>query len=295
MNLRRKALPLLLATLGLMSACGGDVSRAEDYAPTRLLALGDEYNIVGANKYSINDSANCAIYPVWVQSLAAHYGMGFSQCPNGLTTNATLYATAGAKVADAAAQATTAGSSFVGTDLVTLMVGANDVKEIAAAGGDEASLISTARSRGETLATLVADLVGKGARVIVVTVPDLGKSPYGLATANPVLLTNVGSAFNTGLRVRLDDLQVDGRGAAIVLADSMVQAAVLTPANYGLAGGVTLTQAACATPAPNCTTGTLVAGASATTWMWASDIYLAPTLQARLGTLAITRAVNNPF
>lgn len=289
MTLRRTLAALLLVTLGL-AACGGDVSRVAPYEPTRIIAIGDDFSVAGANKYTINDATNCAANPVWTQSVAAHYAKSFASCPNGLSTTGVMLAAGGAKVADAAAQAATLGSTLASTDLVLLMAGSNDVREIFAGAGDTAAKLATAQARGLAYAALVNDLIARGARVIFATVPDISRSPWGVNTSgNASLVGQLVEAFNTSLRMNVVQ---DGRYAAIVLADSMVQDAMLNPLKYSLTD---ITSTACATAPPNCTMATLVSGASATTWMWAGDMYLGPTMQARLGTLALERAQKNPF
>jgi len=45
----------------------------------------------------------------------------------------------------------------------------------------------------------------------------------------------------------------------------------------------------------NCTTNTLQPDAVNSTWLWADDRHLGPSGQTALGSLAITRAQNNPF
>jgi len=57
------------------------------------------------------------------------------------------------------------------------------------------------------------------------------------------------------------------------------------------------TQAAClpSIPLVNCTTNTLQPDAVNSTWLWADDRHLGPSGQTSLGSLAVTRAQNNPF
>ena len=65
---------------------------------------------------------------------------------------------------------------------------------------------------------------------------------------------------------------------------------------------INTTDAACLTsaPLPTCTTSTLTTdssgtAASASTWVWADNLHLSPGAQSTLGSLAVTRAQNNPF
>ncbi|MDP9046040.1 MAG: hypothetical protein M3O01_14655, partial [Pseudomonadota bacterium] len=52
---------------------------------------------------------------------------------------------------------------------------------------------------------------------------------------------------------------------------------------------------ACTVALPKCNTNTLVADAVSSTYLWADDRRLGPSGQASLGSLALTRATNNPF
>jgi len=48
-------------------------------------------------------------------------------------------------------------------------------------------------------------------------------------------------------------------------------------------------------PPPACTTSTLATSATSAGYLWAAPLLLGPTAQARLGTVAASRARNNPF
>lgn len=288
------AFATILAAAAL-TACGGDVTRVQAFQPSRILALGDQYSVITdtGRKYSISTpDFNCVNYPNWTQSLAANFGMVFAQCnPHQQPATAQLLAQPGAKVADVSVQADQVlAAGLTGTDLISIFVGANDVVAAFADGAlDEPARTAQVQAAGRLLATTVNRLVDGGGRVLFVTVPDLGLSPYGRQSADPAQLSRLSTAFNTALRVTV---QQDGRFAAIVLADSLIQAATQAPSNYLLSN---VTTAACAVATPDCTTSTLVAEANPSTWMWAWGIDFAPSMQSRLATLAIQRAENNPF
>ena len=55
------------------------------------------------------------------------------------------------------------------------------------------------------------------------------------------------------------------------------------------------TNVACTVALPNCTTATLVTGASAEQYLWADATRLAPGGQNLLASLAVLRAQRNPF
>jgi hypothetical protein len=168
-------------------------------------------------------------------------------------------------------------------------------------------------------------LMALGAKVVVVTVPDLGLSPYAVTEKNlashadhdrAALLTALSFAFNARLRVAIDPRLYDGRDYALVLGDETVQVMAVAPSSFGLTNVDTapdVTTAACdpakaaadgwcfrpfvpaATDTAPATTGTLVTAATDTNHLWATDRLLGPVAQGRIGLLAQTRAQGNPF
>jgi phospholipase/lecithinase/hemolysin len=146
------------------------------------------------------------------------------------------------------------------------------------------------------VAAQVNRLVAAGGRVIVSTVHDIGLTPYARAkeavsAGQMALLTCLTATFNA--RVRVEILQ-DGRFIGLVLADDVTQLAVRFPGGVS-AALANVTDAACTAALPNCTSLTLVAGATGASHLWADDRHFGPTMHARLGTLADNRARNNPF
>lgn len=304
-----------LATAALaaaLSACGGGSSQIEPFAPTRIMAFGDETSLITAagSKYTINgldattELPSCAMNPIWVQSLAAAFSLTFPQCnplnvaaPTGL-----MYATLGAKVADVKAKIDQhlSVSSFGSKDLAAVLAGANDVLELYAQfpGQSQVSLLDAAKTRGRALGDQVNRIAEAGGRVIVATVPDMGVTPFALKekvakvdTDRAALLSALTREFNTAMRLTIIN---DGRSIGLVLADESVQAIARFPTAFGYTN---VTDAAClATVAVlDCTSKTLVANGSSVSWLWATDTLLSPIGQARLAELAATRAKNNPF
>ncbi|MCB1998914.1 MAG: esterase [Burkholderiaceae bacterium] len=307
--LGRAVRPLIGAVAAaLLASCGGGTSQIEAFVADRLVVFGDETSALtpDGRSYSVNaitDSVlDCEAQPIWVQSLAAIYGLTFAECnPDDVTSpQAFMRAVAGARVTDVTAQvdAQLTGDGVAGNTLVTMLAGTNDVLDLYAAFPDttRAELLTQARARGAQLAVEVNRLVAAGARVIVSTAPDVGLTPYALAekaahtdTDRAALLTALTSEFNAGLRTTVLN---DGRYIGLVLADEMVQAMTISPSSFGLGN---IKDAACAVALPDCTTETLVTGADAATWLWADDLRLAFNGQNRLGILAVSRARNNPF
>lgn len=295
----------LLAFSLLLSACGGGTSQIEPFRAGRMIAFGDEMSAFTADGYnhavnglaSDSQTLDCNKLPIWTQIVAKIYNFGFAQCPlTGGETKATTRAFAGARAADLPAQvaAQLAEGGIVEKDLVTVLMGVNDVKDLylqslPPLSRSEPELIAEVQSRGVAVAREVNALVDRGARVIVATLPDLGLSPWGLeqGSAGAALLSRLTAAFNGRVRVTVLN---DGRYIGLVLADEFVQVAA-----KGFYGFANVKDAACTVPLPACTTATLVSGAGADTWLWADKTWMSTAGHRRLGALAESRARLNPF
>jgi hypothetical protein len=308
----------VLAAAAALAGCDGGAPLTP-FEPTRVLAFGDEASVIDSagRKYTVNaldattGQLDCAANPLWIQVLAtSRYGLVFPDCNPGNVANPTsrILAAPGARVADVASQidAQLALGPLSAKDLVTVFVGLHDVIDLYRdyPRSSTQALLDAAEARGEVLAGQVNRLAVAGARVLVVTVPDLGLTPFGRAekAANAdidraALLTTLADRFNGGLRTTLIN---DGRRIGIVLADVLVRNVVQVPAANGFVNAI---NAACATTAvlPDCNTNTLgpadAAGnaASATRWFWADDLQPSAGGHALLGTAAANRASNNPF
>ena len=315
-----------LLGLGLLASCGGG-DPITPFKPTRILAFGDELSAIEADgrKYSVNafrqitvngvlvddpTGLDCTRNPLWIQTVATGFGLAFDRCL-GTATTATgqVRAQVGHKVADLAAQlAGVQGSALGEQDLALVMIGMNDILELYAQypGVGRATLIDQARARGRALGAFVNQLATSGPAVVVLTVPDVGQSPYALAqntstgdNTRAALISEMVSVFNNRMSVELIN---DGRLIGLVYADIDLQNLVKFPTAFGL---VNVTAPACLSSAalPGCTTATLVpanattgaAAATATTWLWADNLRISAAGQSRLGALAESRARSNPF
>ena len=315
-----------LLGLGLLASCGGG-DPITPFKPTRILAFGDELSAIEADgrKYSVNafrqitvngvlvddpTGLDCTRNPLWIQTVATGFGLAFDRCL-GTATTATgqVRAQVGHKVADLAAQlAGVQGSALGEKDLALVMIGMNDILELYAQypGVGRATLIDQARARGRALGAFVNQLATSGPAVVVLTVPDVGQSPYALAqntstgdNTRAALISEMVSVFNNRMSVELIN---DGRLIGLVYADIDLQNLVKFPTAFGL---VNVTAPACLSSAalPGCTTATLVpanattgaAAATATTWLWADNLRISAAGQSRLGALAESRARSNPF
>jgi len=293
---------LLLGLLVALAGCGGGTDQIEPFEPRQIILIGDETVVltVDGKRYSINgvntsNAIDCNSVPIWTQSLVANFGMTLDRCnPNNLAARGITRGAPGAKAADIAAQidAQLGASAPTSKDLFVVMVGLNDIIERYEAGADcgDAEL----RARGQRVAAQINRLVAANTRIIVVTVHDLGLTPYARTreAATPgqsARLTCLTADFNA--RVRVDIIQ-DGRFIGLVLADDLTQAMTRSPASYSLAN---VTDAACTAALPDCTVNTLASGASTGTHLWADDRHFGPTAHATLASFAETRARNNPF
>ena len=92
----------------------------------------------------------------------------------------------------------------------------------------------------------------------------------------------------------VDQTRFDGRNYGLVLTDDTVQTITKFPDSFGYKNAV---DGVCAVALPNCTSvaADLVSGGDANTYIWADDKHLTPSMHARIGSQALTRALNNPF
>ena len=305
----------MLASALLLAGCGGGGDQVQTFRADRVIAFGDESSVINADgsKYSVNalaaDNAgqlDCSSNPIWIQTVAASYGLAFPQCPGiiSIEPNGLIYAANGAKVADLSTQIDAFlndGNGFTEQDLVTVLVGANDVVEqyqqYTTLG--EAQLTENLADAGAALARQVNRLAGFGAKVLIVTIPDMGLTPFAgdrsdeSTEGGPAVLTRLSTRFNDAL---LSKLLNDGRKIGLVQLDQYLKAVDrATTKGFSNATFSNTTLPACTAALPNCTTNTLVPDAVDATWLWADDLHLGARGQAGLGSLARRRAQNNPF
>lgn len=330
---RRAALGAAMAAAALLASCGGG-TQVQPFNATRVIVFGDESSVLNSDgsKYSVNavvmDNTttpptattvlDCASNPLWVQTLAGNFGLVFPQCnPAAVVSPASrIYAANGARVADLAAQIDQqiSNGGFTETDLVTVLAGANDIVDQfnQYPGVGESQLAANAEQAGIALAAQVNRLAALGAKVLISTIPDMGITPFagdrsaGSTNANPGVLTRLSVRFNDAL---LANILNDGRKIGLIQLDEYVQAVDRARAAGSTAAFVNTTLPACLTsaPLPTCTTQTLgtdaaaipapaaVSNANALTWLWADALHLSAGGQSSLGSLAVTRARNNPF
>lgn len=328
-NRARRALQGLASGLALvlLAACGGGTEQITPFEPTRYIVFGDEQSVLTADvplgrKYTVNaldsnGAIGCAINTssqpslIWTQILGATYNFVFAECnPSALPVTAFTYAAAGAKADDFAAQVAQARAvhgSFGCHDMMSVLIGANDVVDLfenvyllsptpETANAVVAELSARATRVGQIVAQITAN---NGPAFIVSTAPQMELTPYARAqslahpNANVIgVLDQFSTAFNTALRTTIPN---DGTRWGLVELDSLLNAGATNPGGYGLTNVV---DAAC-TPAtwgtPDCTTNTLVPNANTSTWLWASNKWMGWVAHFNLGNFARSRAQGNPF
>ncbi len=327
--------PVLLSA-ALLAACGGGTEQVVSFRPSRLIVLGDENSLISDSvdadgkhdgfKYTINDRSTvttgttvgkCQLLPIFAQSIASYYGFVFAQCnPAKLTPQAFMQAQRGARVDDPVtglAQQIAGKPDLGKSDLVSLLIGANDIIELyerTLTGLSHDAAITEIQRRGTVAAEQVNAILRTGARALVITVPDLGLSPYAVNAIKTdpgasALLSGLTYEFNAYLRTRIDPSAFDGRNYGLVLADDIVAAMAKVPTSF-LTSPSVADAAACNIAAGQtgdavdtavlaCDTTNLVTGATADSHLWASDRHIGPNAHNRIASQALSRAVNNPF
>lgn len=308
----------VVAGAAVVASCGGG-EQVVKFAPTRLIAFGDEASVIedinnnaNGRKYTVNAvkadlvTLDCKSNLTWIQYLSGAYAITFPQCnPDAVTSpGGVIRAAPLATVADVVMQIDThvASSGFSGTDLVTVLAGANDIlaqyRQFPTL--SEAQMAATVELAGAALAGQVNRIGSLGGKVMVATVPDVGLTPYALAeraahtdTDRAALLTRLTARFNAKLRLELIN---DGRMIGLIFADELIRAMVKNPATYAL---LNVIDAVCdpvkAPQVTACTKQTLVLAGSGDVFLWADSLQLSPGGHKQLGSLAITRARGNPF
>lgn len=276
---------------------------------------------------SVDFSANVGN---WVQVLAHDFGAGLSfggsaGCPQD-SGNGRSYAAWGAKVDDVEAQVNANLGALRDGVLVTMLAGQNDILASWVAvqgGGNQVTALRLMRDKGAQLGRVINTIVGTGARVVYLTVPDMGKAPK--TSANPALATALTQAFNEGYENAGGlVLSVLTNGHKIVKVDGYTQIQNLAGSGSYVVGtaacqkdtslvklpnGTTIAAASNGAWTPtmeekalllNCTSNNLkveTAGTPTTeevrayfgSYLWADDSHLSPVGHSALAALAIAR------
>lgn len=303
-----RAAACALAAVAALAGCGGGGSVVDEFKPQRIVSLGDEYSYIDGStgrKYTVNalngdGSVNCDANRLWNQRVVESYGLSFPQCnPAGRdASRALLQAAPGARSADLAAQIN--GVSGLGAkDLVLVLIGANDVwagYEIARTQGEDAALAEMDKAATAAYQQ-VRRLVNLNAKVIALTVPDLGTTPHARKTlGNPDLVSRLTARFNVTFRTLLSDENSptsNGRKLGLVLAEDRVSLMYKNQDDFGL---VNRDDAACGDSANwglACDTGRAVSNHG--DYLFADDRHFSIEANYQIGLLAEERAKDSPF
>lgn len=217
---------------------------------SRIIVFGDSLSDTG-NFYHLTggllppapyDAGRFSNGPLWIEYLADDLGMQVLAGDN--------YAVAGATTSHANSNDGVLGltypglqdeiAAFVGSlpaggadpeALYVVWAGANDFFVTLQTGGSPASLISNGVNN--TVQALEA-LWNAGARhLLIVNVPDLGITPFGLSSGNSGPITQLCAAYDQTLEVTLEALQNAGVPTIRVDAFATLRAMVFSPAQFG--------------------------------------------------------------
>lgn len=288
---------------------------------------------IDGKKYTINTfevdsngatltTLDCRRNPLWIQSVAGVFGLRFKACPNSAVSNGSagdtgatglIYATPKAKVADFKTQIDNflaTETPFSHSDVVTVMVGMYDVLEqySLSPATPESTLIDNVKQRGKDLATQINRIAITGAPVIVMRIPSVGITPYGQQQSDKgALLGRLTKAFNTEMQLNIIN---DGHLIGLVYADADIEFVAANYAAYGLANATEPACKAAAAATDKLDDSVLLscvntadainglvtaAGTSSSTYLWAGNLQLSPYGHSRLGSIAASRAISNPF
>lgn len=308
-----------VGALAALASCGGGTYQQKSFVPVRLLSFGDESSRMEGGqglKYSINGVSqgtqlvDCSLNPIWNQVIASSFGLVFPHCNvnANFETTAVDLTTVNATVDDVAnsVAAFTAGDTFNGNDLVTIYVGVHDIlnEYKANATGDESVLLSDMKEQGIKLAGIVNQIENSGAKVILMTVPDMSLSPFAYAESQKgdfdrlKLLQDMSTQFNLGL---ITNFINDGSKIGLVQVDDYLRNAVRNPGGSGFVQLPNQTPGCLdSAPLPTCNDNTLrvdpLTGQAATArWLWADPTHLGAVLQNELGVRGASIAHSNPF
>jgi outer membrane lipase/esterase len=307
--MRRALLALASASALLIAACGSGTIESQ-LQPSRLVAFGDGFSDVGqgGSRYTVNDGS----VNIWAHQVAAGFGLPLAPVAAGGTSYATGNVRINTKPDAAGNSATLTVTEQVDQFLATNSIGSDDLLIIGAGIGDivaEAAKVNSGAQTGDQMMTNVRQagrelggqvrrLVQAGAAHVVVVGPyDLGKSPWAKATSQTDLLSDASGRFNEQLLLSIVDL-----GANVLYVDAalLFNLMVSSPASYDLSNE---TDPVCTSvdPGPGigtgagqvnsalCNTGTLVAGADYTRYLFADRIYPTPQAHRRFGDYAYDR------
>jgi outer membrane lipase/esterase len=292
-SLRTRGLPRSLhlaaaITLGastLLAGCGSG-STFEPLVPTRFVSFGDGLSDLGqtGSRYTVNDAS----VNIWVQQLAASYGLTITASASG----GLGFAAGDARIAGANSIATQidtflAANAIGNSDVLVVDAGVAELVALAQANASDAALVTAADLAGNALGEQVKRLTAAGAKYVVIgNAPDLGKAPFATASNRNAGLTAATRAFNDGIKISLANVN---DSVLLIDTESYINNIHISPSTLGSDANVT--QAACATPtALTCTPTTLATGVTNyDLHLYADDRYPTPAAHRLIGSNAYNR------
>jgi len=237
-------------TLGLVSAflCTGLRANANPQPFSRIFVFGDSLSDTG-NFFRLSGGSPPAPYfqgrfsngRIWVEYLADSLGMSITPGDN--------YAVAGATTGSVNYQNGLNGRDYPGLideiasfrvsrsaeeahgALFVLWAGANDFFVALSIGQSPAELIGSGVAN---TAQAIQQLWQAGARhIMVVTVPDLGVTPFALSTGMGASITQLSVVYNQALNSALDSLATAGIPTIRVDAFAVLRKMATEPAQFG--------------------------------------------------------------
>ena len=237
--------------------------------------------------------------PIWATNFAQHFGFTATPANQGGTN----YAQGGSNVTAtpgyppifpivAAVPVTAQITQFLAKGpldtnaIYTIWAGGNDINaeldKVLAGQESQAQALANLNNVAKDLVAQIARLNAAGARyILVVDVPDVGKSPDAIDSGQAAAITSVVQTFNQSVAAGLNGLGIQ---AIRLNTFSLVNEIAASPAVYGFSNS---TQRACgAIPALICTPANLVTPDAAQTYMFADGHHPSTALHAILAQYA---------
>jgi outer membrane lipase/esterase len=285
----------VLGALALLSACG-DADTFEPVQPVRVVSFGDslsDLGSVGGARWTVNGVAN----NIWLETLAANYGLSISAAAAGGTGygegSACVAAGGGAaglpcagKPVRAQIDGFLATQSIGSKDLFALQAGANDI--IAAVTAFTGGTLSAAArdaaidAAADALSGEVTRLVAAGAKqVALANTPGIGLTPFGAAQAS--VYGAATRRFNDRLKTNLV-----GQGQSVLLLDLEL----FFNREMNNTANDRSTPVCTVNPVTSCNTSTLIAGADIARYVFADTLRPTPAVHQRFGLEAYNQLRN---
>ncbi len=136
--------------------------------------------------------------PVWVEFLQSTYGAAlYDYAVSGATTSEVID-----QIANSGISSTT---SFIDGALFTVWAGANDITQAVYSGAYTGQVVLDAVDNIEAILTSLIDTIGADS-LLVLNLPDLGKTPLTINTAYSSYLSGITAYFNDTLASMVNDL-----------------------------------------------------------------------------------------